>query len=250
MLDTVEGLNEQRLLNFSNSLNLNKLEFTHSVDLVDNKELYKCNQCDLKSFSWIYMKNHISHKHLSEGRVFKCDVCDKNFSYQTSVKLHKMNVHDRVPHPCGDCDFVARNESIMRYHIRTKHTLEKFSCDNCSYKCTTETVLKQHINKKHSEFTLKCNKIGCKFETIYPNKLTNHIKKFHDDLICKVCGWKATFRNHLLVHEKTKHVTLLLGSCDHCRFSPTSITELNMHKFCLRTSLHSHHLTTLPKLVF
>ena len=98
-------------------ISLDKLELTHSVDLVDNKEIYKCNQCELETFSWDYMKNHTFDRHLSEGRLNKCDICDKTFAFRISLKTHKRDVHDAVPTKCKDCDFVAMNMGKLKYHI-------------------------------------------------------------------------------------------------------------------------------------
>ena len=90
-------------------ISLDKLQLTHSVDLVENKEIFKCNQCEIQTFSWDYMKNHTFVKHLNEGRLNKCDRCDKTFAFPISLKKHKRDVHDAVPINCTYCDFVAMN---------------------------------------------------------------------------------------------------------------------------------------------
>ena len=226
-------MSNKRLLNFSNSLNLNKLELTHSVDLVDNKEIFKCNHCELKSFSWNYMKNHISVKHLSEGRLNKCDICGKTFTFQQSLQTHKRDVHNAVAVHCKECNYIALNEGNLRYHRKSKHDLnyKKHLCDKCSYKCSTQTALKQHNQRKHSGSLLKCTNDGCDFDTNYQKSLDKHVQRMHVDLNCNFCGYNSPTRSNLNMHKLLKHANLLLEPCDRCRYSPLSKMDMHIHQF-------------------
>ena len=62
-------------------------------------------------------------------KLFKCEICEKRFSFRNNVKLHIL-VNDADPAnrskvPCRKCDKEFGNCKALRDHFRLKHTCEK-----------------------------------------------------------------------------------------------------------------------------
>ena len=71
-----------------------------------------------------------SRKHIGK-KPFKCDVCDKTFSFSSDIVRNKITHTGEKPFKCDICDkgFTQSNDVVR--HKRT-HTGEKpFKCDVC-----------------------------------------------------------------------------------------------------------------------
>ena len=103
--------------------------------------------------------------------VFKCDLCEAQFSLQKSLTAH------------------AKKNHIEQYCLENKETL--FSCSQCNFKSIADRYLKAHVKKFH----MPKGNFSCDFcKNKYANKdsLRVHVKSVHLiskwSYICEVCG--------------------------------------------------------------
>ena len=58
----------------------------------------------------------------SSAKRFKCDICDKTFTLNSSLKVHISTVHDKVrAFECPHCPYKATQRGSLKSHILT-HT--------------------------------------------------------------------------------------------------------------------------------
>lgn len=72
------------------------------------------------------------HKRLHSGEMpYKCNLCDKTFTFQQSYHKHRMYHKDEKPHTCQTCGRSFKELSTLHNHERI-HTGEKpFACESC-----------------------------------------------------------------------------------------------------------------------
>ena len=86
----------------------------------------------------------------------KCDSCDFETYYRTSLKNHIEAVHkDTKKFACKICDYTCNFECITRgglhLHQKAVHLGIKLKCDKCNYEGTKEVNSKRHMESKHVE---------------------------------------------------------------------------------------------------
>lgn len=85
---------------------------------------FTCSHC-LKGFFRIneYEKHMIVH---SDVRPFQCATCGRAFKRETSLKMHRENIHDLREEDktkCLLCEGVFKNQRFMRSHVRKVHKM-------------------------------------------------------------------------------------------------------------------------------
>lgn len=91
-----------------------------------NDDEVKCNECQ-QLFSKTYFVIHMqSHKAL-----YKCEICDKNFSYLSIFNRHKAtHKKDMIVYECKLCDKSFRNISSLSIHNKF-HDRQYIKCLFC-----------------------------------------------------------------------------------------------------------------------
>ena len=216
---------------------------------VHSHESIKCKTCDL---TFIRLKPYLSHDekiHQSEGRILRCDICEKGFALQGDLKKHidsnhanyelaceicgvslrnksKLHVHKREVHSeskeekCDQCYDTFQSKHMLGKHIRYKHSNTVLTCEICEYCCTSNVLLKSHLKNVHEKVNKDypcefCSKV---FST--GRGLKFHIKRVHKatkDEECRKCG---IFVEYLSYHEKLVHYDRKVGNekvaCEIC----------------------------------
>ncbi|XP_059183145.1 zinc finger protein 773-like [Centropristis striata] len=127
-------------------------------------------------------RNNVNHPNLSEShsnthtgkKSFKCDICGKDFKYNSLLQRH-MRVHTgESPYFCKTCGKVFSQKSSLKYHIRI-HTGEKpYFCEICGKGFKCNSVLKGHMRTHTGEKPYLCNTCGKRFSDV--SALTRHIR--------------------------------------------------------------------------
>lgn len=82
-----------------------------------------------------------------------------------------------------------------------------YTCVFCGFQSRLVTVIKAHANKQHLKRQLRCPE--CSFETFYSVNLQVHMKKVHNIRAenCAVdgCKFRTLFNNKMQIHLITKH---------------------------------------------
>ena len=84
---------------------------------------------------------------------------------------------------CPYCNKTKSSLNIWKQHIDRKHPghdEKKFVCEKCSMGFIFEASLNAHICEK-----IKCQK--CDFSTLHESYMRFHVKKEHENGICKKC---------------------------------------------------------------
>ena len=126
-------------------------------------------------------------------KTFKCTICDKTFSQNSSLRTHLATQHDfKKPHLCRICCAPFNTESEANTHLKLKHEKPLFQCQHCKkeflHHRTLTTHMKNHVNDK---FPANVNE-----EQNLPNKTNDqHFK-------CPQCDWKSTIFSEIQAHVK------------------------------------------------
>ena len=97
---------------------------------------------------------------MHEGKMVKCDQCDKQFSFLLGYRYlarHKSIEHENFRLKCSICDHTCTSESSMKYHISVVHENNpKVKCTFCEKLISEGEGMKEHIVRCHSGKTFTC----------------------------------------------------------------------------------------------
>ena len=113
-----------------------------------------------------------------EGVKFLCDICEKQYTSQDSLKRHQKEVHEDIKYSCGQCEKQYTKKTNLKRH-QTVHKDIKYSCDKCDYQANREDRLKDHIKTDHEGVTYHCNICNKHFRQVHG---LNRHKLIHEGL--------------------------------------------------------------------
>ena len=83
---------------------------------------------------------------------FKCQICQKTFSLQSSLKAHMKLHQTRKNFQCQMCEKVFLKKKNLGTHVTSVHNDEnEFPCQECGQSFGSKNVLKQHMVQVHEE---------------------------------------------------------------------------------------------------
>ena len=68
---------------------------------------------------------------------------------KSSLKTHRMSLHESVKYPCNLCKYKATLKSSLKIHEISVHESAKYQCTQCDYKFTHKNNIKQHVMSVH-----------------------------------------------------------------------------------------------------
>ena len=198
----------------------------------DEGRLYNCDQCELKTFSYNYLRAHQTNKHEYEGRIFNCDQCSKSYPLEWNLEIHKRQKHNPIEIPCQHCSFVAKHKQNLSYHMKTKHKdhVNFKTCNQCQFTTLTDCALKRHEIRKHTNQFQQCKYSGCSFDTLFDEKMSAHVANVHTKTKCNYCD-DEFLKKDLYYQNYSKHFDFLRKiTCDLCKFHTVSLTQYSLHR--------------------
>ncbi|XP_067663982.1 zinc finger protein 626-like [Haliotis asinina] len=140
-----------------------------------------------------------------QSKVYPCDMCDKTYVSQTTLKTH-MRVHSgEKSFSCPFCDKMFLYEGNMKTHMRT-HTGEKpFNCEECGKSFSQSGTLKKHLRMHSGEKPFKCE--FCDKTFAYSENLIPH-RRVHSrerPFQCHLCEKVFSQPGSLKTHLKSQH---------------------------------------------
>ncbi|XP_071086394.1 zinc finger protein 2-like [Haliotis cracherodii] len=159
-----------------------------------------------------YLSHVNSHSNIKQ---FCCDICSKEFCYESSLKVHyrkhhmEENLHqgftftDKPPYVCGNCGKAYRLKTSYYQHVKRYHVDPALFCNHCGKKFYSRYDLNRHqvIHTGVKAFT--CDFCGAKFFTVGTLKI--HVKRVHGtpfEYYCKFCGKGYHDKEGLWLHER------------------------------------------------
>ena len=123
----------------------------------------------------------------------KCNICEKEFGQERSLKLHIKTQHEQLGKrnvTCPSCDYATNHEHYLKRHIKDVHLNgKKFTCDQCSHISRNSGSMQKHILRHH---------------------------KKDRSFICMPCGKAFGIRSDLMQHENKVHTC----GCGKCFVTP------------------------------
>ncbi|GFO21784.1 Zinc finger protein 37 [Plakobranchus ocellatus] len=172
---------------------------------------YKCSVCD-KEFKYGSSLRVHYHTHFpDQPKKFKCELCEYRTNYKANLHKHHKNMHavKGKEIQCPDCGKFFSTEDNMRRH-RKVHTLARpFACETCKKTFKTSGALKGHQLIHTATRPYTCNITGCNRSFRTPKFLKSHQEEFHrlvpKKFFCSVEGCNYSFfkRSHLKRHAIT-----------------------------------------------
>lgn len=199
----------------------------HRPRLQNWQKNYCCVVCFARFQGSGGLRNHYKVLH-SNGQVYKCNECGKEFPLKERLKLHVRTHTGFKPYKCPECDKCFARGGQLVQHRRT-HTQEKpFQCDICSNRFTCAANLSLHIKRHKGQKDHKCELCGRGF--VRRDALKKHLECLHRDVksfVCVICN--RTFKGHLPQHMRT-HARDRPHGCATCgqRFAQKS--QLTVHQ--------------------
>ena len=135
-----------------------------------------CPHCRRKFKRLENMRRHIEEAHsLTNQAQWKCEQCEKSFTLERNLKLHKKRVHSQFPFfstfNCCECEKSFKQKAHLKRHQKEQHgDGEMFSCPSCGKNFERKSNQERHSKncKKLSKWEMKnCSVIkNCLWSTI------------------------------------------------------------------------------------
>ena len=237
----------------------------------DHELLLSCNQCMTKTRTQYQLKTHKQESHYMN---IKCEKCDFKAKNTANLKIHILKKNFKMENfQCNECDKKFTTQWLLTLH-KKKH-IPAFKCEHCKFKgITLKTLqvhkLQTHIPNSFSHIGLKRDhtmipknsppKKFKKIETQYNTPKKVLLPKVTQDVVggagwslagkenktntlfevpaqnCKQCEYKAQTKTEMKNHQKDRHEVSL--SMDWQRKGivelPHQVKEINEYKDCLR----------------
>ncbi|XP_065344828.1 oocyte zinc finger protein XlCOF6-like [Cloeon dipterum] len=183
---------------------------------------FRCFHCDFSSSDKSNLTTHMQRRHFP--KTIKCEECDKLFSCESILKLHKNSWHEYVD--CSECDQEVRRQNVQE-HLRVK------TCHRCkrNFRCSG---LYQLHRKSCKQTLFTCKECGKTFEMCC--KLKVHVQTVHTKsvktkiFLCNHCVYSTFDKRCLHQHMQRKHLPKTI-KCVECNKLFSSESILKLHKF-------------------
>ena len=187
---------------FSNKANMKlHLKTVHG----DDKNRFRCQDCDYSSRQKITLLRHINALHLK--KKLNCPMCPMEYKWDMDLRRHMESEHgqNKSKFLCEKCGIVCKTKKALSCHQESHK--QKRKCTICDAQISSNS-LKSHMKYHHTK-DLKKNMCDlCPFESIYLSDLKRHRDEVHGKarkFSCSLCSYQSFRKRSLVVHLNKKH---------------------------------------------
>ena len=191
----------------------------YRLGLKDRPKICPQPNCDYTARELKLLNYHLDTKHPDSGQKSHfCDLCEKGFIHNTSLRIHKRKEHSigKFIKKCPHCEYTTTDSSSVNsnnqwyLHIDKNHSdicTKKFFCDYCSEGFIYNTSLRAHQVKKHKDCQIINSCPHCDFKDKSSIRFYKHIDKNHPEhgpknFFCESCKMGFIFNSSLSLHKK------------------------------------------------
>ena len=189
----------------------------------------ECDICEKLFKDDRSLKAHKNWVH-TEAQNVTCDICQQSYRSSKRLKAHEREVHGEN-RKAEKCEFCEDSFIKLKNHIATKHSQDNFQCDICQRSYGGIRNLKAHQKQVHTESHRKA--ITCEFcgISISFNKLKRHMETLRSkaELSCDICKETFVGSYNFKQHFASAHKGEKIHKCDQCEFSAKTHGELTIH---------------------
>ncbi|XP_017864621.1 PREDICTED: zinc finger protein 383 [Drosophila arizonae] len=195
---------------------------------VKSKELRRA--CTKSELHYLQLCSFLPPK--SESFVITCELCNKRFFLDYSLRAHMVKVHDvgELPFLCSQCPRRFDKAHDMERHKLRQHCEKLLKCEYCDSTFSMKTDLTVHTRVHTGEKPFVCELCGKSFRLKL--LLDYHINGFHLNLRpfeCDIC--KNTYRKRVQLKNHMKgHLNIKDKKCEKCGAAFSCPTSLSRHR--------------------
>ncbi|XP_039213381.1 zinc finger and BTB domain-containing protein 38 isoform X1 [Crotalus tigris] len=196
-------------------------------------DLY-CKLCERENTSTEVSHDH-SHWETTESESFTCDLCQKHFQSNSTLRMHKRCHMGEKPYLCKTCGKRFSISSNLQKHERTHSAIKDFICQHCNKAFTLNETLKIHEKIHTGEKRYHCQ--FCFQGFLYLSTKRNHEQRHKREhtgkgYACFQCPKVCKTAAALGMHQK-KHLFKPPKQEDRkdCLFNESSKSYKSQHLF-------------------
>ena len=169
-------------------------------------------------------------------RVFKCSLCQAQFSSRSAMKQHSTSHHHK-PYKCDQCGATFTQNGSLQVHIRRHRGEKPFTCALCGNSYTRAFSLKVHMKTHTGEKPHMCEYCSSSFITSSHLNVHRRIHTGERPFSCSECSATFITTSHLNVHKKIHSLANVAPvRCQVCNMTFKDTTLLRLH----RKTQHPH----------
>ncbi|KAL9704563.1 hypothetical protein quinque_008081 [Culex quinquefasciatus] len=185
-----------------------------------------CKVCGELQKTRFAVSGHMKVAH--PDRMFRCDICGKEFQLQRYLDLHKVS-HGPKTYLCQSCNEILPTKEALKKHRRTHKA--PITCNVCGKVVATNYSLSVHMERHVGLKPFACDNCPMRFFTkaeIRGHMLT-HTKK--QDHVCDLCGSRFTTNHSLKKHVIHVHEGQRPFPCSLCSLKFAHANQLQRHMY-------------------
>ena len=94
-------------------------------------------------------------------KPYKCDLCNKTFTEQGTLRTYLVTHSTIKPFKCELCDYTCKTNPQLRHHYKKEHNDENYyRCPKCFMKFNKKAELKHHFGE-HLSLDYEDDNAGC-----------------------------------------------------------------------------------------
>ena len=176
---------------------------------------------------------HLISEHEGTKKVYKCELCQKQFVCVASLNTHKRTIHEKHEFvKCDICDAKLKSY-YLPIHKKKRHSFEKETilCDVCELGFQNIFQLKSHyrVHKDKSLQKVTCELCG-KF-LANKDDMSRHLRSYHVQEKahkCSKCEGFFKSKESLRIHVRDRH-EYVLQKCESCDKRFKNLFALKKH---------------------